>query len=114
VARRPWLPWAFAGGLLLLTSQIGMPRTDIISYDARDWFFGHVLYGLIAITFALPAMLGDPGSRGLPARVLGWPPIAWLGLISYGVFLWHQPLCARFRGVQDWTSHGSFIIYTLV
>jgi peptidoglycan/LPS O-acetylase OafA/YrhL len=114
VARRPGWTWAVAAALLLLTSQVGMPRTDIVSYDVRDWFFGHLLYGLIAIVFALPAMVGDPGSGGVPARVLGWPPVAWLGLISYGVFLWHLPLCEKFRSVQDWTSHGSFLVYTLV
>jgi peptidoglycan/LPS O-acetylase OafA/YrhL len=46
--------------------------------------------------------------------VLGWRPVAWLGLVSYGIFLWHQPLSEQFRSVQDWTPHGAFIIYTLV
>jgi peptidoglycan/LPS O-acetylase OafA/YrhL len=114
VARRPALAWLGSGALLLLVTRIGMPTTDIISYDDNDWFFGHLLYGAIAITFAAPAMLGDPARGGLPARVLGWRPVAWLGLISYGVFLWHQPLCEKLLGVQDWTTHGSFVVYTAV
>jgi peptidoglycan/LPS O-acetylase OafA/YrhL len=33
---------------------------------------------------------------GVPARrVLGTAPVAWLGLISYGIFLWHYPILVR-------------------
>ena len=28
----------------------------------------------------------------MPRRVLGSPLLAWVGLVSYGLFLWHQPL----------------------
>jgi peptidoglycan/LPS O-acetylase OafA/YrhL len=27
--------------------------------------------------------------------LLGHPVVAWLGLVSYGIFLWHQPLMTR-------------------
>jgi peptidoglycan/LPS O-acetylase OafA/YrhL len=113
VARRPGLAWVAAALLLLATTRIGLPVLSL-SYDDVGWYYGHVLYGLVAFAFALPAMIGEPGSGGLPARVLGWRPVAWLGLVSYGIFLWHQPLSEQFRSVQDWTPHGAFIIYTLV
>ena len=35
------------------------------------------------------------GGRGLPRRVLGSPFVAWLGLVSYGIYLWHLPLIPR-------------------
>jgi peptidoglycan/LPS O-acetylase OafA/YrhL len=114
VARRPLSMWVAAAGVMLLTSQIGMPTMSITGYDARDWLFGHLLYGLMAVCFALPAMVGDPARGGVPARVLSWRPIAWLGLISYGVFLWHMPFTEQFAKAQDWTSHGSFFVYTAV
>jgi peptidoglycan/LPS O-acetylase OafA/YrhL len=91
VARRPGLAWVAAALLLLATTRIGLPVLSL-SYDDVGWYYGHVLYGLVAFAFALPAMIGEPGSGGLPARVLGWRPVAWLGLVSYGIFLWHQPL----------------------
>jgi peptidoglycan/LPS O-acetylase OafA/YrhL len=93
-----------------------MPTLDLNAYDDSDWYFGHLFYAAIAAAFALPAMLGEPiaGRRDVPARVLGWAPVAWLGLISYGIFLWHLPLCEKLLRVQDWTSHGSFFVFTIV
>jgi peptidoglycan/LPS O-acetylase OafA/YrhL len=87
---------------------------NVTDYDINDWVVGHILYGLMAATFALPIMLGIEGAGGLPERLMTLRPVAWLGLISYGIFLWHHPLTGKFIAVQDWTTHGSFIIYTLV
>jgi peptidoglycan/LPS O-acetylase OafA/YrhL len=42
------------------------------------------LIGLLVV----PAVFGE-GSGGFPRRLLGWAPLAWLGLISYGIYLWH-------------------------
>lgn len=115
-ARRPGAWWVVALVLLLALTQIGMPTLDLNAYDDNDWYFGHLFYAAIAGAFALPAMLGEPVAerRDVPARVLGWAPVAWLGLISYGIFLWHLPLCEKLLRVQDWTPHGSFVVFTLV
>jgi peptidoglycan/LPS O-acetylase OafA/YrhL len=113
VARRPLVPWAAAAASLIAVSQIGMPTLSLAGYTLTDWILGHILYGLAAFCFAVPIMLGVPERGGIPERLLTLRPIAWLGLISYGIFLWHHPLTGQFRHVQDWTSHGSSIIYTL-
>jgi peptidoglycan/LPS O-acetylase OafA/YrhL len=42
------------------------------------------LIGLLVV----PAGFGE-GPGGFPRRLLGWAPLAWLGLISYGIYLWH-------------------------
>ena len=36
--------------------------------------------------------------QGLVARVLAWPPLVWLGVISYGVYLWHWPVFLALNG----------------
>src|SRR4051794_25495958 len=46
-----------------------------------------VLTALILGLLLAPAVWD--GRRALPQRVLGWGPLAFLGLISYGVYLWH-------------------------
>jgi peptidoglycan/LPS O-acetylase OafA/YrhL len=43
------------------------------------------------------AMLLATGSSPRPAlvnRILSWPPLVFIGLISYSLYLWHQPLLA--------------------
>lgn len=112
--RRPWIAWVVAIGLIAIVTHIGLPTTAPQVYTAGDWAWEHVLYGLIAVAIAVPATVAIASPRSLPHRILAFRPVAWLGLISYGIFLWHHPLTEKFIGVQDWTAHGSFVIYTLV
>jgi peptidoglycan/LPS O-acetylase OafA/YrhL len=50
-----------------------------------------VLSALFAALFLVPAVFDDQAG-GLPRRVLGWRWLGWLGLISYGIYLWHAAL----------------------
>jgi peptidoglycan/LPS O-acetylase OafA/YrhL len=45
------------------------------------------LTGVILALIVFPAVWDDPGQ--LPQRALAWGPLAFVGLISYGVYLWH-------------------------
>ena len=50
-----------------------------------------VLSGILAAAFVLPAIFGEHAG-GIPRRILRFGPVAWVGLVSYSVYLWHLPV----------------------
>ncbi|HWC21954.1 MAG TPA: acyltransferase family protein [Flexivirga sp.] len=55
------------------------------------WVFygGYLAFDIVAAGLVLAVELVPSGSV---ARVLGWKPLAWAGMISYGLYLWHYPI----------------------
>jgi peptidoglycan/LPS O-acetylase OafA/YrhL len=86
LARRPGLSWACAVGLFVLLGAL----TDVTRggwFSPSQLMLQWVLDAGIGFFLVLPAVFARPGA-GVPGRVLAWRPIAWLGLVSYGIFLW--------------------------
>jgi peptidoglycan/LPS O-acetylase OafA/YrhL len=82
--RGSWIPWLAALGAFLLIS------------NASRWFgvkeaeiFRHELKGLLGACLILPAVFGDQ-TQGVVRRILANRALLWIGLVSYGVYLW-QP-----------------------
>jgi peptidoglycan/LPS O-acetylase OafA/YrhL len=116
VARRPWAPWSAAAVLFVVLSVgIGLPRTGLVSLTVPQRIAEHLLVGAIALLLLLPAIFGDRAG-GWPRRVLADRRLAWLGLISYGVFLWHLPIAVKLagKGANDWLPGGAFISLTVL
>ncbi|MEV5574963.1 acyltransferase [Spirillospora sp. NPDC052269] len=67
------------------TPVTGISRLN--STNAWTTGFSVVLYGLVALLLVTPAALAPADDR-LVGRVLGNPVLAFLGRISYGLFLW--------------------------
>jgi peptidoglycan/LPS O-acetylase OafA/YrhL len=65
-----------------------------------QWMRRQVLYGSTALCLLLPAAFGDP-DRGLVRRALRSAPVAAVGLVSYGVFLWHEGVLDLYRQARD-------------
>ena len=57
----------------------------------------YALSGVVAAGLALPAVFGR-APRGPIGRTLTARPVAWLGLISYGIYLYHQPIADALNG----------------
>ncbi len=92
VIDRPWLPWTLAGVLFFIVStRLGIQNGFIPVYTGRQWLAQQVLFGLIGVLVAAPAIFSGE-RRGVVRGLLGHRLVAWIGLISYGVFLWHDPV----------------------
>jgi len=53
----------------------------------------HCAIGIAAALLVLPAIDPAPAvARSAPIRLLTHPRMAWLGTISYGIYLWHIQL----------------------
>jgi peptidoglycan/LPS O-acetylase OafA/YrhL len=99
--RWPSLAWVIALVLFWFTStQLGLGGTLYFRVTTAQSMAQHLLYGAIAFFLLLPAVFaGDAG--GLPQRLLANRFVTWLGLISYGVFLWHHPIALKLTEADD-------------
>ncbi len=84
----PWVSWAAALACFWGVSNIGSPILPVYFESDLD-VARQTLYGLFAFFLLLPAVFGPQG-RGLIRRFLQWWPMASLGVISYGIYLWHE------------------------
>ena len=100
-----WIIFFLFLALLFGLLEIGHPVAGDPQYGTRG------LYGLFAFFLLLPAVFG-PQDRGLVRRLLSAWPVASLGVVSYGVYLWHVAWLVeifRWAGSKQWTSTDSFV-----
>lgn len=90
---RPWVPglsWVVAGvSYWAVSTRLGLipgPSNDETVLQLMGLQF---LYGATAFFLILPAVFG-PANRGLVRGFLRFRVVAWLGVISYGIYLWHE------------------------
>jgi peptidoglycan/LPS O-acetylase OafA/YrhL len=81
-----------------LTTRNGI---QIISDLPAGKEFGlQFFYGAAAFFLLLPGVFGPP-NRGVIRRFLTNGVVVWLGLISYGIYLWHE---AALDAYSRWTD----------
>jgi peptidoglycan/LPS O-acetylase OafA/YrhL len=112
VTTRPELCWAGAAlafvGLIIVTEPEGL--TGIVQTLAERQPIPKTLASValsagMACLILLPAVFGE-SAGGLPRRVLAMRWLTWLGVISYGLFLWHLPI-AQFLALPEDPFHFS-------
>jgi len=108
--------WAAAlAAFLVLCAVLGKPAVSVFFEKPghAEALFEFVVSGLVAGLIALPAVFGEGGA---PRRALAHPAVAWLGLVSYGIYLWHQPLAEWLtrEGLLDTFDFAPFLVLTVV
>lgn len=97
--RHSWIPLLGAAvAFWVVSTRIGFTGELLQHYSRRMFVGRHELYSLVALGLVLPAVFAEPG-RGFAGRVLGSRVLAWFGLVSFGIYLYHF---AVMKKVDEW------------
>lgn len=95
IDRFPSLCWLTALlALWAVSTQVGLHGRFFEPFSRTNYIERHLLYALVAVGLVAPAVIGDQ-TRGVVRRVLALRPLLWLGLVSYGIFLWNLAIMGR-------------------
>jgi len=93
LGERPWIAWLAAlccyGAIVSLRYPYGFALPTVSQEVARE-----ALLGAVAILVVVPGVVGDQG-QGVGRRILASRPLHAIGLVSYGIYLWHLTVMAE-------------------
>jgi peptidoglycan/LPS O-acetylase OafA/YrhL len=104
--QRAWPWWALAAvAFWALCKKIGLEGILRENVGTRTFLLRHELATVVALGLIVPAIFCWDRRDGV-RRVLGWRPLLYVGLVSYGVYLWHHALVTKIAtGISDWMTN---------
>lgn len=94
VAGRAWPWWVAAGGIFVAYAELVGGVELEVGYQGWFWQRRQFTFVLFAVLLMVPMVFGDQ-SRGTLRRIWAWRPLAWVGTVSYGLYLWHLGVLER-------------------
>lgn len=86
--RRTWPWWTAAAALFSWYALRVGPADFAVGYRGWFWHQRQILLGVVTLLLLLPVVFGT--RHGGPLRRLATSgPVVWIGLVSYGLYLWH-------------------------
>lgn len=100
----PYVSWALAGVCFWAVSHLHIPLGPLYQISPGKNLLKQTLYGTFAFFILLPAVFGHQ-EQGQLRWLLRNRVVAALGIVSYGVYLWHQAWVSMFL---TWTGYRDF------
>jgi peptidoglycan/LPS O-acetylase OafA/YrhL len=106
--------WALAAvGYWILCKRLGLPLIPTDHRTHTEYMTEQFTRGLIAALFVVPAVFVSRG-RGLIRRFLSLRVMVFLGLISYGIYIWHEAFLDQWRQWRGIPMFGGNMLGLLV
>ena len=99
--------WSWLGSIgafVVLCNAFDLPLGIAVRPDGWQGHVKQATFGLVALGLLLPAVFATAG-RDPIRRLLAWRPLAYCGVVSYGIYLWHQAWAKKAVG---WQAHPLF------